>query len=317
VQLHRPKPPGFTLIELLVVVAIIGVLIALLLPAVQMARESARRATCTNNLKQIGLALTNYAEVHRTYPFGWNNHGTGWTAMILPFIDQEPLYMSINFTETGPGGFGNWDTDGSPNQKACETVIPTFRCPSMALPEHFDYNGIEARVPCSYRGNSGSEAASDDASTVVIPGGKSLEDISQNGVFWACSSVKPRDIVDGLSKTFLICEAPTDPDFTKDGQGMDYWYIGSPQADPCDCRGGNGGTEFTEFVGSTIVGMNVRWLLPDTHGTLMEMSHGSWHPQGANFLMGDGSVQYLSENIDLGVYRAFSTRDGRETNTGY
>ena len=93
-QLHRPKPPGFTLIELLVVVAIIGVLIALLLPAVQMARESARRATCTNNLKQIGLALTNYAEVHRTYPFGWNNHGTGWTAMILPFIDQEPLYMA-------------------------------------------------------------------------------------------------------------------------------------------------------------------------------------------------------------------------------
>jgi prepilin-type processing-associated H-X9-DG protein len=228
-------------------------------------------------------------------------------------MDQEPLYMTLNFTESGPG---NWDS-GSLNQKACETIVPTFRCPSMVQPEHADYNGIAARVPCSYRGSSGSESSSDDDSTIVLPGTKSLENTKQNGVFYACSNVKPRDITDGLTKTFLVCESPTDIDFTKDGQGMDFWYIGSPQADPCACDGGTGGTEFTEFVGSTIVGMNVRWLLPGTHGTLMEMSYGSYHPQGGNFVMADGSVQFLNETMDIRVYRALSTRAGSETSTEY
>ena len=315
---RRSKSFGFTLIELLVVIAIIGVLIALLLPAVQMAREAARRSQCTNNMKQIGLALSNYVDAHRCYPFGWNPHGTGWTAMILPYIDQSQLYDTINFTETGPfpalGGYGNWDTDGSPNQKACETVISTFRCPSLRIAEHFNYNGIEQRVPCSYRGNGGSEAASDDPSTLV-PGYTKAFDGPQvhNGLFFACSSVRPKDVSDGLSKTFLVCESPTDPDFTKDGQGMDFWYIGSPQIDPCNCQTNTSGTEYTEFVGSTVVGMNVRWLLPDTHGTLMEMSFGSYHPQGANFLMCDGSVQFLGEDMDLRVYQSLSTRAGDES----
>jgi prepilin-type N-terminal cleavage/methylation domain-containing protein len=310
---RRNKSRGFTLIELLVVIAIIGVLVALLLPAVQMARESARRASCTNNMKQIGLALTNYADTHRAFPFGWDRHGTAWSAMILPFMDQESLYMTLNFTESGPG---NWDS-GSLNQKACETVISVFRCPSMNQPEHADYNGIAARVPCSYRGNAGSLAASDDTSTVVIPGAISLENLKQNGVFFACSKIRPQDLADGLTKTILVGESPTDPDFVKDDQGMDFWYIGSPQADPCACNGGTGGTEFTEYVGSTIVGMNARWLQPGIHGTIMEMSFGSYHPQGANFVLGDGSVQYLSENIDFRVYQSLSTRDGKETNTNY
>ena len=315
---HPPrKSRGFTLIELLVVIAIIGVLIALLLPAVQMAREAARRASCTNNLKQIGLALTNYADVHRAYPFGWDRHGAAWTAMILPYMDQEPLYLTINFTETGPANSGNWDS-GSPNQKACETVIGTFRCPSMSILEHMDYNGIAARVPTSYRGNGGSTAASDDPSTLV-PGYTDAFDGPQNhnGMFDSCSSIRPRDVSDGLSKTFIVCESPTDPDFTKDGQGMDFWYIGSPQIDPCNCETNVSSTEYTEFVGSTVVGMNVRWLLPDTHGTLMEMSFGSYHPQGANFVMADGSVQFISENINLRVYQSLSTRDGKETGGTY
>jgi prepilin-type N-terminal cleavage/methylation domain-containing protein/prepilin-type processing-associated H-X9-DG protein len=314
----RRKSAGFTLIELLVVIAIIGVLIALLLPAVQQAREAARRAQCKNNLKQIGLALANYTDAFRTFPPGWDPHGAGWTAHILPYIEQEALYMAINFTETGPGGFGNWDTDGSPNQKACETIIVTFRCPTIALQEHMDYNGIEARVPASYRGNGGSTAASDDPSTLV-PGYTDAFDGPQdhNGVFDSCSSYKLKDISDGLTKTIVVAESPTDPDFTKDNQGMDFWYIGSPQIDPCNCRTNVSATEYTEFVGSTIVHMNVRWTLPGTHGTLMEMSFGSWHPSGAHFLMGDGSVHWLSENMDLRVYQSLSTRAGNETGTEF
>ncbi len=85
-----------------------------------------------------------------------------------------------------------------------------------------------------------------------MPGSKSLETMYLNGIFSACSKTTISDIIDGSSNTILLGESQTDPDFGKDGQGMDHWYIGSPQADPCACNGGTGGTEFTEAVGTTI-----------------------------------------------------------------
>ncbi|NLF72780.1 MAG: DUF1559 domain-containing protein [Candidatus Anammoximicrobium sp.] len=163
------KRPAFTLVELLVVIAIIGILVALLLPAIQAARESARRIQCANHLKQIGVALHNYHDSFQKFPYGWDNRGVGWTLHLLPFVELNSVYSTIHFQESGPG---NWDS-GSENQLACETVVPVYRCPSMPLPEHMDYNGIEKRVPASYRGCSGSEASSDDTSTIVIPGSKS------------------------------------------------------------------------------------------------------------------------------------------------
>ena len=177
---------GFTLVELLVVIAIIGILVALLLPAIQAARESARRTQCANNLKQIGVALHNYHDSFQKFPYGWDNRGVGWTLHLLPFVELNSIYSTIHFQESGPG---NWDS-GSENQVACETVIPVYRCPSMPLPEHVDYNGIANRVPASYRGSAGSESSSDDASTIAIPGSKSLEHLKQDGVFYACSSVR-------------------------------------------------------------------------------------------------------------------------------
>ena len=127
---RRRASHGFTLVELLVVIAIIGILISLLLPAVQSARESARRMQCGNNLKQIGLALTGYHASHGTFPFGnYSKHGTGWTAYILPYIEQEAMYNRISFQETG---IGQWamPLPGNPsaswgNIDACQTVIPT------------------------------------------------------------------------------------------------------------------------------------------------------------------------------------------------
>ncbi|GAB6166205.1 DUF1559 domain-containing protein [Thermostilla marina] len=304
---------GFTLVELLVVIAIIGILIGLLLPAVQAAREAARRAQCANNLKQIGLAMHNYHDAFGRFPYGWGNRGTGWSLHILPFIELKSIYDTIHFQESGPG---NWNS-GSENQVACETIIPVYRCPSMPIEDHFDNSGIDRRVPCSYRGNAGSTASSDDTSTIVIPGTKSLENLDQDGYFYACSSVRFGDVTDGTSNTIMIGESRTDPTFVKDGQGMDFWYIGSPQIDPCQCTGSSSGTEFSEFVGTTLAPINAFVNHPEIHGRLMELSFGSYHVGGAEFLMGDGTVRFIGDTIDGDTYQSLGSRNGNEVVTEF
>ncbi len=310
---RRSLRGAFTLVELLVVIAIIGVLVGLLLPAVQAAREAARRMSCSNNLKQIGLGLHTYHDTFRVFPYGWDDRGMTWSGHILPQIEQANLYQTLIFQESGPG---NWDSDGSPNEIATSTVISTYRCPSMALKEHLDYNGIPERVPGSYRGSAGTESSSDDTSTAVA-GTKGLENLDQDGIFYACSKTKFRDIIDGTSNTIMIGESYTDPEFVKDGQGMDYWYIGSPQADPCRCDGGTGGSEFSEVVGTTIAQINAIRKAPTTSGYLMELSFGSYHVGGAHFSMSDGAVRFITDSLDMETYKAIGSRDGHEIVSEY
>ncbi len=303
---------GFTLIELLVVIAIIAILVALLLPAVQQAREAARRTSCKNNLKNIGLALHNYHDTVGTFPFGFDERETHWSAMILPQIEQAPLYNSLIWQESGPG---NWNADGSPNETAAGTIINVFRCPSMAVSEHIDNSGIPTRVPVSYRAVSGSNAVSDDLSTV--PSGHpavALElQTGLNGMFYGCSSTRIRDIVDGTSSTFMIGESYTQPDYVKDGQGMDYWQFGSPQTGGWDCRPGDrGGSEYSEALGSAYWNINTRLRDPSVHGVIMELTFGSYHTGGAQFAMADGAVRFVSENIDLELLRALGSINGGE-----
>lgn len=295
---------GFTLVELLVVIAIIGILVGLLLPAVQAAREAARRMSCSNNMKQIALSLHNYESTHKKMPFGWNTHGTLWSAMVLPYMEQTNLYGTLEFSESR-----NWGTDNTPNALAAATLISTFRCPSMPIEEHLNYNGIPGRVPVSYRANGGSEVTSDDSSTRPIPNTKSFEMLGLNGVFYACSATRFGDITDGTSNTFAVGESHTDPNFVKDGQGMDFWAIGSGQIDPCRCTGSNNGTEFSEAAGSTYMAMNLQINNPGAHGRLMELAFGSYHVGGAQFGLCDGSVQFVSENIDLTIYRNLGARN--------
>lgn len=304
------KSRGFTLIELLVVIAIIAVLVALLLPAVQQAREAARRSSCKNNLKNLGVAMMSYEENLRVFPFGFDDRETMWHAMILPQLEQSGIYDTLVWQETAPG---NWNDAGTTNTLAAGTPIAVFLCPSAAVPSQLTNESIPNRAVASYRVCAGSNVYSDDASTIptgVPAGARALEEMGLNGMFWGCSSVKMRDITDGASNTIMIGESYVDPNYVKDGQGMDYWTMGSPQSGSW-VPGGAGGTEYSEGLGSTSVRMNSR-LDPAVNGVLMEISFGSWHIGGAHFLFADGSVKFLNENINLATYQGLGSRDGGE-----
>ena len=301
---------AFTLVELLVVIAIIGILVGLLLPAVQAAREAARRMSCSSNVRQLTLGMMNYESAFKVLPPGWNDHGTFWSAAILPQIEQTNTYDTLLFQERG---LGNWDNPASPNYKACQLEIPSFQCPSCPELAPRAYNGIESRVPISYRVNGGSRVSSDDASTRTVSGTQSFEETNLDGTNFGCSRIRFRDITDGLSRTILLGESRTDPEFSKDGQGMDWWAMGGPQVDPCDCKGGSGGTEFTEAAGSFFVRPNVAVVAPATNGYLMEVAFGSFHNGGTMLGKADGSVFYMSDNTDIVIVRAMGSRNGYET----
>ncbi len=314
---------GFTLIELLVVIAIIAVLIALLLPAVQSAREAARRTQCRNNLKQLALALHNYHDTHGTFPFGWDDHGTGWSAMILPQLEQGGYYNGLTFAETGAG---NWGSGGG-NEKLCGTLLGVFRCPSMNQPEHLDEShpqadGIPGRVPASYRGVA-SSTATHDGEAATKPSFKDPADI--DGLFGGCTKLGLRHVTDGTSNTLLLGESYTDFEFEKacnslDPNNMtarentDHWSIGSPDIDGYShaLAPGGQGQEFTEFVGSTAAAVNARLRQAEFTGCEIESSFGSYHGGGAFFCLCDGSVRFIADAIDRSAYRGLGSRNGRE-----
>lgn len=295
---------AFTLVELLVVIAIIGVLVALLLPAVQAAREAARRAQCSNNLKQMGIGLHNYHDTYLVFPFGWSDRGQGWHACLLPFIEQQPLYNTLQWAEAN-----NWDIDNTPNELACSTKIKIFRCPSAAIPEFVDNQSIAKRVPSCYRGVASSTADSDDPGTSTA--GRHLELTDLEGIFYGNSEIKFKNITDGTSNTFMVGECYWET-FSQDGNQMDFWYIGSPQIDPWP----GSATEYSEFVASTGVPMNAR-TVAGASGYVKELSFTSFHPVGAMFTFADGSVRFITYSIERPTYQGLGSRDGGEVLKNY
>ncbi len=202
---------GFTLIELLVVIAIIAVLISLLLPAVQSAREAARRAQCVNNLKQIGLAMHNYHSSNNALPWGDGPWWIEWSAhtLLLPYLEQGPIYNSINFADVElPNFLPPLNIDNPVNSTACYSVIGVFNCPSDAdrlteVSGHNNYMANSGSAPnCAYGGNANTPAWSSPAAGPFIYSDSG----SYTGLTFGGSSVSFASIQDGTSNTAAFSE---------------------------------------------------------------------------------------------------------------
>jgi len=310
--LFRPSSRNaFTLIELLVVIAIIAILVALLLPAVQQAREAARRSSCKNNLKQIGLALHNYHDAHNSLPPGsivllnssgttYNGHGWTWHASILPYIEQGTLYDAIQ----GPGDSGMGSESGGVNdakQKlAGQTPISVFRCPSQPDVrlgvqkneyETSNYNGNMGTL-IGYSGDNCYGGSVTDPAGMRATGGC----MNADGVFFISSNIAFRDVTDGLSNTIFVSEViDSGGDADKlGGGGSDRKYCFSNGADS------NPPTEMSEYL--------IAAESNDPINAYTEEAAGSYHVGGAQFVFGDGSVRFMSENMSMTTYQAVSTR---------
>ena len=310
--LHRRRRRGFTLVELLVVIAIIGILVALLLPAVQAAREAARRMSCSNNQKQIVLALHNYHDRYKRFPWamagGW---GQTWHAYILAEVEQQPLYDIIPWSDNGWGAT-NRPTD--PFTVLARTAIPVYSCPSQPGGPVYgpSMNGITNRAMGNYVGCVGNNVDRDNRR-----GGSAIDIRTGNGImltYGMTSSTKRmgphamRDIIDGTSNTLIIGESPYS--VQAPCTICDRLTLYSNNADS------NQGHDFSEVVCSTFYRINRSLVKPgqpnQPSGNEREPSFGSFHPGGCMMGLADGSIRFVSETIDLAAWRAAGSRGGGE-----
>ena len=314
-SLDRRRPRGFTLIELLVVIAIIAVLIALLLPAVQQAREAARRSQCKNNIKQLGLAFHNYHDVYNTLPPGWVSSyyqaATGettiwsWGAFLLPYLDQAPLFNTV---APGTRRIDQNLALGGANAAALTSPLPVFACPSDTGPALNNFDGTLGYDAGSttdfgtynrYVTNGTSNVAIAKSNYVIsadtgdsnTPAVLAATYGPPLGVGWADSKVGLRDITDGTSNTILVGERAF---------RLKNLYIGAGNAlgfSPATSVGSYAGQQCRSCL--AVIGIPY-WGINQTVTNPSHQSRGysSAHVGGAHFLMGDGGVRFVSENVD-------------------
>jgi len=306
-MLAKSRPRAFTLVELLVVIAIIGVLVALLLPAVQAAREAARRMSCQNNLKQIGLALHNYYDTFRVFPYNTKTTttstvvaGQSWMFRILPFVEEQNLYSQVD------DSVHFWATA---NVDVAKTVVNTYLCPSDgtngngSLDNHFDATGFRAIT--NYKSVAGANWKFGNFTNSKQPGirwNNSTDGLDQgNGIICRNLSFNPRnltriaDITDGTSNTFAVGEMVPAWQYNS----WWYWY--------------NGTAATAAIPLNYQIEKGHQYLKDNDNDWKNNTSFFSLHPAGGQFVLCDGSVVFVSNSIDTDIYRGMATISGGET----
>ena len=305
---------AFTLVELLVVITIIGILIALLLPAVQAAREAARRMQCANNFRQVGLALHNYHDARGCFPPGmffpghydqFNNYPTApgywsWSAYILPFMEQQPVYDMIDFSS--PDFFGGFGTAMNPTRKANATFIPAYMCASDPQQGEYVFSASAGSVgpdPDDDSAMADMCAVADTGQFWTTSGRQAPTDYPAyvNGIFGANVGCRISEITDGTSCTLAIGEV------TGKGVGTRRGHFWSG----CNVQEAHEGINGPRTVpGGTYGGTQ-----GDTKAALYYTGFASFHPGGCHFMIADGSVSFLSQNIAQNLLFALVTRAGK------
>jgi prepilin-type N-terminal cleavage/methylation domain-containing protein/prepilin-type processing-associated H-X9-DG protein len=330
--MKRPLRRGFTLIELLVVIAIIGVLLGLLLPAVQKVREAASRLTCTNNLKQIGLALHNYHDTRGQFPPGYSDGnvnpastpdndvgpGWGWAAFLLPFVEQDNVFSQIDFS-VGVGLGSNaaisqmplkiYQCPADPYQQPFPVYDSSFTRPVVTL-AHANYVGCNGWEECFYNaGGAASGGGSDGLSGGLGAAG--------TGLFFRNSRTRIADVTDGLSNTMIVGErsgnhSPSTWTGAVPGGRCPAWMATvppSPYSPPPGPAYDN-----ADFGEALVLSHGNATHLPSADFPIFDPdTFYSNHPHGANFLFGDGSVHFLSSSINPYTYQYLCTISGGET----
>jgi prepilin-type N-terminal cleavage/methylation domain-containing protein/prepilin-type processing-associated H-X9-DG protein len=311
---NRNRRPGMTLIELLVVIAIIGVLIGLLLPAVQKVRAAAARIRCGNNMKQLALAMHQYHDARGSFPVGLvvvdtstggYSGGTNLFVEVLPYLEQDNLKRKWDYND-----YRNNETGGLNATTA--QVLPILVCPADALPSppecYLQYGWVNATFALGSYGGNGGKLSFDG---VLDP------PASCDGVFFKSRQVRMADITDGLSSTLLLGERyHRDAEFDRLTLALDpgMYPLGSWGA--WASAAFQWGSQADVLLGAPVP---INYRVPAGSGSgdfsweeYRLCAYGSGHGQGANFAFADGSVRFVSDSIALGTLQALSTRAGCE-----
>lgn len=307
----RTQKSAFTLVELLVVIAIIGILVGLLLPAVQQAREAARRMQCSNNLKQMGLAILNYESAHKRFPIGFTDArqtdaalrdgGWSWATAILPFVEQTAVYNRFDLKYHPYGTVGTVSDPAGSNNATVAIPLSVFRCPSDLAPLTRAINagsagGTNAIAISSYAGCEG--AFDGDPCDPVASTGEMVSNPRNTGLFIVNGSRKISNVTDGTSNVIAIGEVSWRPIQNIGGTnyGSDRQFIYGNVT--------TGGGPICSNTSSTTNGsfIHMRCTRKKLNGPLIggdkHRAFHSYHSGGAMFVFVDGSVHFISENID-------------------